>query len=293
MSTNNIQNFLKNNLYKNIHNPEIIYEEPALKFNTPCKNDFIGIEIELENHYGDYINNPYWTYKEDGSLRNHGIEYVTTKGIQVKHCREALEQLFSAIPDATETTSRTSIHIHMNVLDLTLEELYDFLITYTILEKSLYNFAGPKRYYNIYCVPIQESSFIQSYLHHTKLDTKLRHLILQWNKYSGLNLATIQQFGTIEFRHLKGTLDIEKILNWIRLVFSIKQFVQDSTKESIHVLIQLYKDSFPIEQIFGEYTKLIVPKNIKESLLFVKTNYYFNNLLIALVNPDTISQQDW
>ncbi|MCI0553965.1 MAG: hypothetical protein L0287_23705, partial [Anaerolineae bacterium] len=49
-------------------------------------------------------------------------------------------------------------------------------------------------------------------------------------KYSALNFNTtclnsgLPLYGTVEFRHLYGTLDANTIIDWINLIFSIKKY---------------------------------------------------------------------
>ena len=39
---------------------------------------------------------------------------------------------------------------------------------------------------------------------------------LQDNKYRNLNIVNLSTYGTVEFRQHQGTLNVKKILNWIR-----------------------------------------------------------------------------
>jgi hypothetical protein len=263
-----------------------LYPNESVSYKVPMPDSKIGIEIELEMHVDTCcLDNEYWSSKEDGSLRNSGVEYVTNYGVKVRHIREAIEQLFSYIPDVIETSPRTSIHIHMDVNDLTIEQLINLLKVYILAEKSLFNFAGPKRYFNIYCVPYTQSNLFVQQIPYTQSESpdSLIWIVEHWPKYSGFNMATVKQFGTVEFRHLKGTLDIEKILNWIRLLFSMKEFVTENNTKTIDNLIVSDPDML-LKLMFKQYIRLITPEDVKEAQQFLKAVFFTNELLSSMMH---------
>lgn len=186
----------------------------------------IGIEVEVENIRKRFPYDPcIWFSKEDGSLRNNGWEYVTYPviGTQIKY---AIETLFEGLPDTADFSDRTSIHIHVNVRDYTYENVLNVILLYTVFERLLYRYAGPQRYKNIFCIPIQETKLpiaIANFLVNKDFIT----LIREWQKYSGMNLLCIRNFGTIEYRHMEGNRDQYRILNWINLLLSIHKFAKE------------------------------------------------------------------
>lgn len=182
---------------------------------------FVGVEVELE-YCTDKSKIPStWVKIVDSSLKIEGIEYVT-RPIQVKYLEVELIRLFKGIPHSKPTT-RCSIHVHLNVRDFTLEELEKFLILYLIFERSLYRVSGD-RWHNNFCVPLYNYPISVKEMLHSLSKGEFYN---SWFKYYGLNLSPIfggesSKIGTIEFRHLIGTKDINHILLWVNLITSLK-----------------------------------------------------------------------
>lgn len=198
-------------------------------FSVVDRNTYLGIEVEVENvERWDSNHSPYWTIIEDGSLRNNGREFITPP-IRAYRVENALTKLFEALNRDIDFSERTSIHIHMNVRTLTVEQLEALVVTYMLFEKAIFSFIGENRYDNIFCVPLCE----------TDMGGSLEQLItngspyIEWEKYTALNLVPISSKGTLEFRHLAGTRDLTKIMTWINIILSLKTFALRNDVEYI------------------------------------------------------------
>lgn len=228
----------------------------TINYNNPIKNNnvLIGIEIEVENIQERPLLHYYWYEKEDGSLRNYGVEYtsIPLTGNQIPYALSYLKEILEE-DNVPSFSQRTSIHIHLNVRDYSWERVKSLLTLYAIFEKHFFNLAGTKREENIFCVPLYKCIQLSAI-------NNLENNIKEWSKYSAINLGTISGtdickcFGTIEFRHLYGTLDISIILFWINSIIKLHEasnnYNFDTLKETILTLnttseyIQLYKNIF-------------------------------------------------
>jgi hypothetical protein len=212
----------------------------------------VGIEVEIENY--NLIRHPnqnIWFAKGDGSLRNNGIEYVSTP-IQARWAPQALDDLLSTCLDKSCCFSpRTSIHVHLDMQKVESHQVIDIVLLYTMLEGLFYKFTGRGRIKNIYCVPIFDTGLLAGNAHRT-----LGVMIEGWSKYTGLNLIPLKTFGTLEFRHMHGTFDVRKVSIWIRLLTKLVDFVLKQGTEAIRKLLtQSVRDiQFPhlLRQIFGD-----------------------------------------
>lgn len=249
-----------------------IYTYPALKlmydkhkefeqnnttiFDNPIKDNdtLIGIEVEVENIKERPILHYYWNETEDGSLRNYGVEYtsIPLTGNQIPYALSYLKIKLEE-NNVPSFSQRTSIHIHLNVRNYSWERIKSLLTLYAIFEKHFFNLAGSKREENIFCVPLYKCMQLT-------VINNLEAYVKEWSKYSAINLGTIigteacKCFGTIEFRHLYGTLDIPIILFWINSIIKLHIasdiYNFNTLKETILTLnttseyIQLYKNIF-------------------------------------------------
>jgi len=180
-----------------------------------------GVEVEVENCTKHKIIShqyPYWTMTTDNSLRNQGIEFVSLP-IRASQVENALTQLFNSIGTEVEFTPRTSTHVHMNVRDLTLDQISCLVILYTALENVLFNWVGHNRDESIFCIKITETDYVNKFL---QLNDYPKETIREWNKYTALNLLPIESKGSVEFRHLEGTNNKTRILTWINILSCLK-----------------------------------------------------------------------
>ena len=189
----------------------------------PFPECLIGIELEAENTQDRVHNPPLWMQHTDGSLRNNGREFVTLP-VKAGYARSIFKRMLDAIPDA-DFSARAGIHIHLNVTDMDHEQLSTLLFTYIIFEDAFYQLAGNDRDKSVFCVPLRESNIA---LHIGPKIVKSNWKSLSWLKYTGLNLRPVRELGTVEFRHLRATNDIEFVVSWINLIVAMKKYAMDT-----------------------------------------------------------------
>ena len=232
---------------------------------------YMGIEVEVEKvpPFPPIIG---WNPTPDGSLRNNGMEFVSTpvRGQNVHYLLHSLMGHLKA--GGAEFTERTSIHVHMNVRRLTIEQLVTLLITYIVVEKSIYRFihkAGFERSRNIFCVPLSESQhylgvpYLVYLLKQNEIGALVDSIHDFWRKYSGLNLLPITTQGTVEFRQLGGTFDTNLILDWINIIQSLRTFaLQTTLEQATRLIFDLNTNSNYqnfLRMVFGQYADRMSP----------------------------------
>lgn len=210
----------------------------------PIESDrIIGIEVEVENLQVRQNTSEVWVPTQDGSLRNNGQEFIT-RPIEAKWAPHALRELLQDVLSTDCCFSpRTSTHVHVNCQDLFSTQVIDIVLLYSILEPLFYNFAGRGRVKNIYCVPVADAGIL-TYGTNLKID----NLISGWSKYTGLNIVPIGDKGTIEFRHMHGTFDHEKLSVWIRLILKMIDY---AVKQGTPAIRKLVLGFGPKTDLFG------------------------------------------
>ena len=188
-------------------------------------NELIGIEIEMENMPNWPSTDYYWTSKKDGSLRNNGVEYVSIplRAAQIEWSLDYLKDRLDISNCKPDLSPRTSTHIHLNVRDLTKEQYKNIVLLYAMFEKHFFKFATSKREQSLFCVPLYASQYMQYYI--KMIDNEEPY----WSKYLALNVLPVMSnnetgtYGTIEFRHLHGTMDKHLILSFVNSILCLKQ----------------------------------------------------------------------
>lgn len=262
---------------------------------------YVGVEVEVEKIAIGHPHMLGWNVVPDGSLRNNGAEFVSLP-IRGQNIHYLLHGLLTTLKkEGAEFTERTSIHVHMNVRRLTVEQLVTLLIVYFVVEQSLYRFihrAGFERSRNIFCVPLSESQHYLGvpYLIYLLKENNIRVLLdqihQQWRKYSGLNLLPVSTQGTVEFRQLGGTMDVDIIMDWINIIQSIRLYALSHTLEETKTQIfELNTNSNYqafLRSVFGRYADHMFPQfggkfeeleagvmNVKEAFL-LRDNFGIN-----------------
>lgn len=197
---------------------------------------FIGLEHEYEGVKDSTLPKhtfaDFWAHHEEGSLKDHGAEYVFATPMFGIDAYNAVEWLVAhAKASGWKCTKRTGIHVHLDVRDLTVPQLAGLCILYAAVEPILYHWVGDGRDSSHFCIPLYRAdealsgacSIIRSAFHDEKEDGhSALGLAGEFQRYAGFNLQALNKFGSIEFRHLQTTHDLVRITDWINMIMSFK-----------------------------------------------------------------------
>jgi hypothetical protein len=185
----------------------------------------------------------YWSIKHDGSLHDHGCEYVFARPLFGVDAVSAIESLCSfAKENGYKTNIRTGLHVHVDVRDMNRAQLTRMTILFALFERAIYNIAGNNREDNVFCMPWYKSDRMLS--HVKRINTESADILsastaLAQEKYSGLNLDTLARFGSVEFRHALATTDSDWVIKWINVCLSFKRAAQKLDTQPLDMIHQL------------------------------------------------------
>lgn len=195
----------------------------------------VGIEVEVEGGPWpeEVITN--WTPHADGSLRN-GIEYVIRQPVMRDRVRAALDTLVAGLAGRNLVFSfRTSIHVHINVQDLTVRQWVNFISLFCIFEEALVNVVGPERAGNKFCLRLKDA---EEPLQRVVDGLKAQNLGVHINgdlKYASMNVKATRTHGTLEFRAMRGNLDPAFINDWVMVLIGLKDAAKKVTSPTLFV----------------------------------------------------------
>ena len=237
---------------------------------TTFENFLAGIECEIEAVRGLSNEVEYFKAENDGSLRNHGIEYISlpmTRDILVPQFKKLHANLLYF--DRTQAFSpRTSTHVHINCRTLDTDQLKTLLLLYALYEEVFFGMVSADRRTNIHCVPLTETYLPSRY----RQDVKA--LLKGWHKYTAFNLLPLVSQGTVEFRHLQGTDDAALLDEWLTCIQNLWEMSQTTviTRENIVSPRQLntwFRDIFSHSPRAMAFEPAL-PNMIQNSLIDVK-----------------------
>lgn len=221
----------------------------------------IGLEVEAEGKYLPTGNLPSWNIENDGSLRgvfpDTRAEYVFRKPLPINEVKEALKELFNEgvrIGTKWEFSYRCSTHVHLNILDLTVDELNALVYTYLLLEEPLVRYCGRERIHNRFALRTQDAEQTLEYIHFLLSEGPAALALRNENqiRYAGLNLAALQKYGSLEFRSMRGTSDQGVLNNWIEAIYCLKKFCKEKTLQQVkQMFIELDSEAFA-KEVLGD-----------------------------------------
>lgn len=265
--------------------------KPLLKYNgIPGKTKVIsrrirfGVEIEVEDIFSTFTpTGSSFQATADNSLKVNGVEFVSLP-LELQFIEVELQRLKGGYKFQEHSFSRrTSIHTHMNSRDLTVEELHKFLILYLIFERGLFKYSGGRNN-NPFCIPLYQ---LQDRVSNAFYELSLGNVGFSWNKYMALNLCPLwgnssegsKKYGTIEFRHMQGNLDIPYIIDWMNLQaclkIAAKKFELEDLLAHVRTMNTTSGYGWLIKQVFGNWSNLITSQpdciqDMEDGIAFTK-----------------------
>lgn len=263
------------------------YLKEEIKETLPFKllpNISCGWELEVEglteaNITPEFKNHTriYFVSVEDNSLKDYGTEYVTKGPLQNNNLEFSLLEINhynKLLKHGFKFTHRCSFHVHLDVTDLSTEQVSNIILLYILTEPLFLSLCELHRKGNSYCIPL-------NILQLTQKDIKQIHH--SDSKYWALSMNRLRDLGTLEFRSLHGTTDLNLLFTWIKLIQSLKHTVQNHPTSQLRSQVMRLSDQedilnfltnmIPIPHLYNKLPELT--KELEESLFNAK--YYLGN----------------
>lgn len=190
-----------------------------------------GLDCRIEGY--NHVTKNHWKIVTDSSVRpnrkqsqngyNYGLELVSPilkgeNGLeQLKIATEALEAAEAKV------NKSSGLHVHHGARDLNINSFKNVLRLYLRFENTLDSLVAPSRRgdHNTYCRSMVQATGTWE---ERKIDAarNLNELApVYGGRFFKLNLHSFATHSTIEFRQHQGTIEFEKISNWIKLTQAI------------------------------------------------------------------------
>jgi hypothetical protein len=225
------------------------------------KGDF-GVEIECE---GANINADCpagWKAVDDGSLRGNfpdgRCEFVFTQPAGLDVAIDRLADLADAQRKAKlDFSFRTSVHVHVNCQQMIWPEYCAFLYTSLLMEDILSRYCGDVRMNNRFCLRVSDAEDIIAPIMKMFKQGENSLFDIRENdvRYGFINMAATLKYGSLEFRGMRGTLDVEVLSIWLRALHNIRTFaVKAGNPRAVHDLFVKMRPQDFISEVLGDVT---------------------------------------
>lgn len=230
-----------------------LYELLAL----PKTTGLFGLEIETEGENLNAIDDEKWKTTDDGSLRGmfpeQRSEYVLKRPLDMAAAVRAVHQLAKHQEDAVlKFSHRCSVHVHMNVQDLTFPQYCNLLYISTLLETPLMRFCGKERIGNLFCLRAQDAEGLIPMMSRIFQTHSLREVNRDLFRYAAMNVEATKKYGSLEYRGMRGNMDVPFISNWLASLNSLKEYAKKhKDPRAIHDQFVMLDPHTFIESVFG------------------------------------------
>lgn len=226
--------------------------------------DMFGIELECEGKKvdavpGHPIHND-WLPHKDGSLRNHhgsSCEWVFNGPVGYKQSIERIDSLFDYFDERKAKlvcSNRTSTHVHFNMSDKSVYQVLNLYILYTMLEDILDTFCGEDRKGNLFCLSTRKAPYQLLMVEKAFNDWQNFADFGDAWRYTSLNLCSLNKFGTVEFRGMRGVDNKQDLIQWLDILNEFTQYACYKMGNPTD-LIQELSQKAPEEFLRGIFSK--------------------------------------
>jgi len=191
----------------------------------------------------------HWIVKHDESC---GIE-ITTPIIESEkefsNIRKFTDKLNSDFREQEIINSRCGLHVHIDVFDYkNMKCIKNLVNIISILEKPvIHKIIQKNRVKNKYCKTINFTKQLNGF--GNDISKFKKNIELNFDRNRGLNLRSLQKFGTIEFRYHHATINYDEIWNWISFLQSIVEYASYSENEK--EINYISEQNIEIEKVFS------------------------------------------
>ena len=225
----------------------------------------VGIEVEVEGRNLNHSNTNYWRREDDSSLKGRdNAEYVLHKPIAFKEAQGALQELTTHLRNSSmEPSIRTGVHVHINVQDYTLTEVATLSTLYLVVEDLLLEICGEGRQSNLFCLKGCEAEYMIREAVKFFRTENLDYVSTDAIRYSGLNLASIAKYGSVEFRSLRTPANLGDIGKWVSTLAHLAKMAREDYANPIEVLggYSHFDADIFIERVLPEYADTLRAKS--------------------------------
>lgn len=187
-----------------------------------------GINTTTESYNHETRN--YWKVITDGSLRGTNTFELVSPILNGTEGLEQLQKVCRVLKSLNGKINKTcGLHIHFEASNFDLNQWKNLTWNYATLENEIDSWMPLSRRgsNNTYCGTIRTTNW-QSKIQNASNLRDLSRAITNDNRYKKLNFQSFWRHQTAEFRQHSGTIEFDKISNWVLFLARLIEFSKET-----------------------------------------------------------------
>lgn len=233
----------------------------------------VGLEAEDDGYHHQTRN--YWRVTTDSSVAGEGLELVSPPLPFNMESRETVDKALAAVRRSGGIVNRTcGLHVHHNAARYTIQELFSLAQTYALFQPVINSLVPASRRNGYsYCKPVEwnaveeiERQALRRRPAYTEMGVghDLEHHLkrgINGDRFVALNFQSLDIHNTVEFRQHNGTLNTDKVWNWLELT---RLMMRAAKRKNARFLLALHGNSFDALELEDLFTYVNAPNRLKE-----------------------------
>lgn len=188
-----------------------------------------GIQVAVESYNHNTRN--HWKLVTDSSLTGGQTFELVSPVLEGQRGLQELKKVCWVLDACNvKVNSTCGLHIHFDAANFTLQTWKNIAISYKRIESVIDRFMPQSRRNNRYCRSLQTITE-QSINNATSIE-QLQSGAFQGTRYFKVNPQSYSRHKTIEFRQHSGSINFEKISNWILFLNGLVTFASEQSLTS-------------------------------------------------------------
>lgn len=220
-----------------------------------------GVPTESETY--NHAARPHWKIVSDGSLSGTDTFEIVSPILHGETGLQELQKVCTVLERLGAKVNKScGMHLHFGAADFTMQTWKNLVYNYASLEETIDGWMPESRRAsnNQYCRTLRQDGWEAKINSATTLQ-KLANNLTSRSRYFKLNMESYWRHKTVEFRQHGGTIEFEKIANWIDFCSRLIDFSKQNrvTETNIESLTQFVPE--PTIQYFRSRTTYFLNRN--------------------------------
>jgi hypothetical protein len=187
-----------------------------------------GVECYTESY--NHTTRAHWKIITDGSLNGENAFEIVSPILEGMEGLRQLEVVSAALTTLRAKINKScGLHIHFDAVGFEAGQIKNLIKNYAKYEALIDSFMpeSRRRNNNNYCKSL--APLVNSISQATTIQQMAQ---IQNSRYYKINLQSYLRHRSIEFRHHGGTVELEKIKNWILFLHNLVEFSKNKVAET-------------------------------------------------------------